>query len=108
MLSFSLMTGIIQWERQIGRRLRLRDLFVFFTVAKRESMAGTAAELGVSTPAVSETIADLECALGVRLLDRSRQGVVATAYGQVLMRRGGAAFDELRQGINEIGLLSDP
>jgi DNA-binding transcriptional LysR family regulator len=102
------MTRIIQWERQIGRRLRLRDLFVFFTVVKNGSMARAAVELGVSTPSVSEVIANLERALGVRLLDRSPQGVLATPYGQAMLRRGGAAFDELRQGINEIELLSDP
>jgi DNA-binding transcriptional LysR family regulator len=102
------MSKIAQWERHIGRRLRLRDLFVFFSVVKSGSMARAATELGVSTPSVSEVIADLEHALGVRLLDRSPRGVVATAYGQALLRRGGAAFDELRQGINEIELLSDP
>ena len=102
------MARITQWERQIGRRLRLRDLFVFFTVVKAGSMARAATELGVSTPSVSEIMADLESALGVKLLDRSPRGVVATAYGQALLRRGAAAFDELRQGINEIELLSDP
>jgi DNA-binding transcriptional LysR family regulator len=102
------MPRIVQWERHIGRRLRLRDLFVFFTVVKSGSMARAATELGVSTPSVSEIIADLEQALGVRLLDRSPRGVTATAYGAALLRRGGAAFDELRQGINEIELLSDP
>jgi DNA-binding transcriptional LysR family regulator len=102
------MSRITQWERHIGRRLRLRDLFVFFTVVKSGSMARAAAELGVSTPSVSEVIADLEHTLGVRLLDRSARGVVATAYGEALVKRGEAAFDELRQGINEIELLSDP
>jgi DNA-binding transcriptional LysR family regulator len=102
------MARITQWERQIGRRLRLRDLSVFFTVVKAGSMARAASELGVSTPSVSEIIANLEHALGVKLLDRSPRGVVATAYGEALLRRGGAAFDELRQGINEIELLSDP
>lgn len=102
------MAKIVQWESQIGRRLRLRDLFVFFTVLKSGSMARAAAELGVATPSVSEVIGDLEHALGVRLLDRSPRGVHATPYGQALLRRGSAAFDELRQGINEIELLSDP
>ena len=108
MLSNCLMSKITQWERHIGRRLRLRDLFVFFTIVKSGSMARAAAELGVSTPSVSEVVADLEHTLGVRLLDRSARGIVATAYGETLVKRGGAAFDELRQGINEIELLSDP
>jgi DNA-binding transcriptional LysR family regulator len=102
------MPRIVQWERQIGRRLQLRDLFVFATVVKSGSMARAAAELGVSKPSVSEIIAGLEHALGVRLLDRSPHGVRPTPYGQILLRRGGAAFDELRQGIKEIELLSDP
>jgi DNA-binding transcriptional LysR family regulator len=102
------MPRIVQWERQIGRRLRLRDLSVFFTVVKSGSMTKAAVELGVSTPSVSEIIADLEYALGVRLLDRSPRGILTTPYGEALLRRGAAAFDELRQGINEIEILSDP
>ena len=50
----------IDWERQIGRRLRLRDLYVFSSVVRLGSMAKAAHELGVSQPAVSEVIADLE------------------------------------------------
>jgi len=102
------MPRIVQWEHQIGRRLRLRDLFVFFTVVKSGSMAKAATQLNVSTPAVSEIIADLEHALGVRLLDRSPRGVLATPYGEALLKCGEAAFDELRQGIRTIEFLADP
>jgi molybdenum-dependent DNA-binding transcriptional regulator ModE len=62
----------IDWESQIGRRLRFRDLHVFFTVVQCGSMVKAAAQLGVSAPTVSEVIADLEAGLGVRLLDRVR------------------------------------
>ena len=55
----------IDWESQIGRRLRLRDLHVFATVVQRGSMAKAAQQLGVSQPAVSEVISDLEHVLGV-------------------------------------------
>ena len=47
------MAGKIDWEGQLGRRLRLRDLHVFATVAERHSMAKAAVHLGVSQPAVS-------------------------------------------------------
>jgi DNA-binding transcriptional LysR family regulator len=98
----------IDWESQIGRRMRLRDLYVFSTVVRVGSMAKAAQELGVSQPAVSEVIADLEHALGVRLLDRKTQGVEATLYGAALERRSLAAFDELRQSIKDIEFLADP
>lgn len=102
------MPRIVQWERQIGRRLRLSDLFVFFTVVKSGSMTKAAAQLNVATPSISEIIVGLEQSLGVRLLDRSPRGVQVTSYGETLMKYGEAAFDELRQGIKAIEFLADP
>jgi DNA-binding transcriptional LysR family regulator len=102
------MPSRIDWESQIGRRLRLRDLHVFSIVVRAGSMGKAAQELGVSQPAVSEVIADLEHALGVRLLDRTPQGVEITPHGAALDRRVLAAFDELKQGIKDIEFLSDP
>jgi DNA-binding transcriptional LysR family regulator len=98
----------VGWERQIGRRLRLRDLHVFFTVVQHGSMGKAAQQLGVSQPAVSEVIADLEHALGVRLLDRLPHGVAPTMYGAALTSRSIAVFDELKQGISDIEFLADP
>jgi DNA-binding transcriptional LysR family regulator len=88
--------------------LKLRDLHVFSTVVQRGSMAKAAQHLGVSQPAVSEVIADLEHALGVKLLDRSAQGIEPTIYGGALLKRSIAVFDELKQGIRDIEFLSDP
>src|SRR5262245_15254861 len=97
----------IDWDSQIGRRLRLRDLHVFFTVAQQGSMAKAAAQLGVSAPTISEIISDLEHGLGVRLFDRSKQGVALTTYGQALLKRTIIVFDELRQSIRDIEYLAD-
>lgn len=102
------MAGKIDWENQIGRRFRFRDLHVFFTVVRHGSMAKAAVELGVAPPTVSEVIADLERALGVRLLERGPKGAEPTLYGRALLKRGTAAFDELKQGIRDIEFLSDP
>jgi DNA-binding transcriptional LysR family regulator len=44
----------------------------------------------------------------VRLFDRSPQGVELTIYGRALLKRGLAAFDELKQGIRDIEFLADP
>src|SRR5215470_11913647 len=97
----------IDWESQIGRRLKLRDLHVFSAVVERGSMGKAAQQLGVSTAAVSEVIADLEHALGVRLLDRVAQGIEPTIYGDALLKRSVAVFDELKQSIRDIEFLSD-
>lgn len=98
----------MQWEDRIGRRLKLRDVNVLLAVVQCGSMARAAQRLAVSQPVVSKAIADLEHTLGVRLLDRSRQGIEPTPYGQALLKRGLAAFDELRQGVKDIEFLADP
>ena len=98
----------IDWESQIGRRIKLRDLHVFVAIVQRGSMAKAAAHLGVSQSAVSEVIADLEHAVGVRLLDRGPRGVEPTMYGRTMLERSLAAFDELKQGIRTIEFLADP
>lgn len=102
------MAKIVDWEERIGRRLRLRDLHVFFTVVQTGSLAKAAAVLHVSQPAVSQLIIDLEHAVGAKLFDRGSRGVTPTIYGRALLARGRAAFDELRQGVQEIEFLSDP
>jgi DNA-binding transcriptional LysR family regulator len=95
-------------ESRISRRLRFRDLQVFFSVVQCGSMAKAANELGVTQPAVSEVVAGLEQAFGVRLFDRSPQGVEPTVFGRALLKRGVAALDELKQGIRDIEFLADP
>jgi DNA-binding transcriptional LysR family regulator len=99
------MTEERDWDGRIGRKLRLRDLHLVFAVSECGSMAKAGAKLGVTQSAVSQMVAELEEELGVRLFDRSRRGVEPTIYGQVLIRRGKAAFDELRHGLQEIDYL---
>lgn len=98
----------LDWDSRIGRRVRLRDLHILFAVAQQGSMAKAGAHLGMSQSAVSQAIAALENALDVRLLDRMSSGVELTMYGSALMRRGQAAFDELRSGVKDIESLTDP
>ena len=46
--------------------------------------------------------------LGVRLLERDRHGAEPTIYGTALLKRGTAAFDELRESVKDIEFLTDP
>jgi len=102
------MAKSLNWDSRIGRRVRLRDLHVLFAVVQQGSMAKAGAHLGMSQSAVSQAIAALEHAVRVPLLDRGPRGVELTMYGAALMRRGQAAFDELRSGVKDIEFLTDP
>jgi DNA-binding transcriptional LysR family regulator len=88
--------------------MRLQDLRVLITVVEAGSMGKAARRLNTSQPAISRSISDLEHTFGVRLLDRNRQGVVATKYGRALIECGVVVFDDLRQGIRNIEFLADP
>src|SRR5215510_14669114 len=92
----------------IARRLKLNDIRVLLAVVRAGSMSKAAAVLNTTQSAISRTIADLENAIGARLLDRSPQGVLPTQYGRALLKRGTAVFDELKQGVKDIEYLSDP
>jgi DNA-binding transcriptional LysR family regulator len=93
---------------RIGRRMKLHDLHVLMAVVQAGGMGKAARHLNTSQSAVSRSIGELEHALGVRLLDRSRQGVEPTQYGRALLGCGAAVFDELSQGVKSIEFLADP
>jgi DNA-binding transcriptional LysR family regulator len=98
----------MHWTDRIGRRLNPHDLHIFMAVVEQGNMARAADSLAISRPVVSRTIAGLEHALGVRLLDRSPQGVEPTLYGRALLKRSVAVFDELKQSVRDIESLGDP
>jgi DNA-binding transcriptional LysR family regulator len=90
------------------RRLKLHDIRVLMSVVQAGSMNKAAERLATSQSAVSRAISDLEHAFGVSLLDRSPTGIKPTQYGQAIIKRGVAVFDELRQGFKDIEFLTDP
>src|SRR5262245_7631041 len=98
----------MQSTDQIGRRVKLHDLRILTAVVQAGSMSKAAALLNTTQSTISRSIAELEQTLGVRLLDRNAQGVEPTHYGHALLKRGVAAFDEIKQGVEDVRHLSDP
>ena len=98
----------MEWSERIGRRIRLRDLHILLAVVQCKSMAKAAEHLAISRPVISRAINDLEQVLGVRLLERDRHGAEPTIYGAALLKRGAAAFEELREGVKDVEFLTDP
>jgi DNA-binding transcriptional LysR family regulator len=95
-------------DERVARRLKLRDLQIFMEVVNAGSMGKAAERLHVTQPVVSKAVAGLEHTLGVRLLDRTFQGVELTDYGRAVLKGGIAVADDIRQTVEEIGSISDP
>ena len=95
-------------DSRVRRRLKLRDLDTLVAIAQHGSMAKAAAHLSVSQPAISKAIVEMEHTLGVRLLDRTAQGVEPNLSGRALLKWATAVFDDVKQGVTEIEALADP
>lgn len=85
------------------REAHLRDLIA---VIETGSVRSAARKLGLTQAAVSKNLTALENSLGVPLLVRSAQGVEATEFGRVVLRRARVVEAELRHLQEEIASLA--
>ncbi|OIQ46057.1 MAG: LysR family transcriptional regulator [Roseobacter sp. MedPE-SW] len=83
----------------------LRGLEVFEALAKTGSVAQTADVTGLSQPAVSQQLRNLEKALGTDLVDHGRRPMVPTAAGRSFLARTQAVLSELRLAQNELSMM---
>ena len=83
------------------------DLIYFLAVARERSFTRAAAVLGVSQPALSQTIRTLEERLGVRLLTRTTRSVSTTEAGERLLNTIGPLFDGIQDGLAALSELRD-
>ncbi|HEY0920789.1 pca operon transcription factor PcaQ [Devosia sp.] len=83
-------------------RIKLRHLTCFVEVTRRGGVARAGSALGMSQPAVSKAIAELEAILGVALFDRSRRALALTAHGEMFLRFATAGLATLRQGADSV------
>jgi LysR family transcriptional activator of nhaA len=74
--------------------LNYHHLYYFWVSVRSGSLTAAARELNLSQSALSLQLKSLEKALGRRLLDRSRSGVVPTADGRLVFERCERIFPE--------------
>lgn len=89
----------------LHKGLTLRGLEVFEALAKSGSVAGAAQLTGLSPPAISQQIRNLENTLGTELLDRSHRPLRLTPAGQGFAGRVQTILSELRLAHNELAVM---
>jgi len=85
--------------------MKLTTLRALVAAVEMGSLRGAARRLGVSQPALTKLIRELERELQATLVERSTKGVIATPQGKVLYDRACAAERELAQAVDEIRQL---
>jgi LysR family transcriptional regulator, cyn operon transcriptional activator len=77
--------------------MEINHLRYFFEVAKAGSFTAAARQLRISQSALSKSVALLEAAEGIKLLQRSKKGVTLTALGQEVFRMSSAVFSQVAE-----------
>ena len=86
--------------------LEFRHLRHALALGRYRNYARAAEALHLTQPSLSRSIATVEKELGVRLFDRSKNGVRPTAFGELLLQRGAALLEGEADFRREIQLLA--
>lgn len=89
-------------------------LRIFLTLAETRSFTAAAKELGISQPAVSQNIAELEKTLGEQLFERKRgevaltdKGMLFKGYAGQILHWYGAAVKAMKTGDDAVTIKLD-
>jgi LysR family transcriptional regulator of abg operon len=90
--------------------IKLHQLKAFKEVAEKGSIRAASRSLGVSQPALTKNIKELEEALGVSLMNRGSNGVVLTMFGEdflqhtwLILRELNLAQETIKQQLGVLG-----
>lgn len=89
----------------LGKGITLKALEIFEAVAETGTVAKAAERTGLSLPAVSQQLANLEASLGSPLLDRAHRPLRMTPAGRLFLTRARDALRQIRQAQAELAVL---
>lgn len=89
-------------NRFVRSHLKTRHLVLLVELGRHGSILHAAQAAHLTQPAASKLLGELEDALGVPLFERLPRGVQATRYGEVMIRRAGAALAEMDAAHQEV------
>lgn len=105
-------------KRYLHQKLKIRQLRAVAAIASHGSLSGACQALGVSQPALTKTLREIEDLLGVRIFERHARGMFTNDYGRLVadgarqvlnvlrdMEEGFARLDDRIAGSVVIGVL---
>ncbi|MGR3660679.1 MAG: LysR family transcriptional regulator [Paracoccaceae bacterium] len=90
---------------RLSRQITTTQLKALVAIADSGSFTKGARVIGTSQPAVSRAIRDLEKLCNCPLVEKTGRGIVLTTAAETLAQSARLAFNELRQGEDEIRAL---
>ncbi|HYS68436.1 MAG TPA: LysR substrate-binding domain-containing protein [Paraburkholderia sp.] len=94
-----------QLDWYLGVNLKARHLRLLVAVYDFRNLRQVASNSYITVPAVSKALGEIENALGVKLFERTVNGLRPTAYGECVVRHARAVLSNLSQTAEEIKAL---
>lgn len=85
--------------------MKLHHIRDVLAVAESGSLRAAGRQLGITQPAITRSIRDIESDLGTPLFERHANGVRLTAIGEVFVRRARTIQSEMRRARDEVEQL---
>jgi LysR family pca operon transcriptional activator len=92
-------------QRFLDQRLRLRQMRVVDAIMTHRSLQKAAAALGVTQPALTKTLQEVEDMLGVRIFERHARGVEPNRFGEAVAAAARRMLAEARRLEDELDSL---
>lgn len=89
----------------VRARLKNRHIVLLAALGDTGSLNRAAVGLGISQPAISKLLKELEDGLGVELFERHARGVVPTLYGEAMIRHARRMLKTLESAYSEVDAL---
>ncbi len=91
-----------QGERFFGNRLKLQHLRILAALSHLKLVTNVAEALGITQPAVSKQLVEMEQSLGVAIIARERNRLFLTPAGERLAQHAQAVLDRLKRAELEL------
>jgi LysR family transcriptional regulator of gallate degradation len=85
----------------------LHNLRIFVSVADAKSITRASEHLFKASSAITRSIIELECAVGVALFERQPRGMLINAYGEAVLTRARRIDEEIQQGADDFLRLTE-
>jgi len=94
-----------QLRTLVRSRLKTRQLLLLVHLDEQRCVLRAAESAGMTQPAASKLLRDIELAVDAKLFERHARGIVPTWYGEILIRHARLALLEINQAQEEIVAL---
>jgi len=94
-------------KRYLDRRLKLHQLRIVDAISTHKSLIKAAAAVGLTQPALSKALHEIETMMGARLFDRHGRGVAPNAFGALVTETARRILLDVRRLDIELDRLAE-